>query len=139
MKKWLLVGALALGGLALTGDRAAAQCFDLYRPCVHLPLFRVPVYVPKVRFFCECSHTGCKDGSCFGGGPWYMQYPGSLAGGYQYGAFGAFNGPTGFGHAAQAAAPHGGFGGTYAFHSPYGTGGWGSYPGWGAPAYWSGR
>src|SRR5690348_15682713 len=60
MKRILFAGLLAVAALGLAGTEASAICFDCYRPCVRVPLPRLPIFLPKLCVGCDPEgRTGC--------------------------------------------------------------------------------
>jgi hypothetical protein len=63
MKRILVCGLLAFAVVGLSQSTASAICFDVYRPCVRLPLPRLPIFLP--HFCIGCDSEG-KQGGCGG-------------------------------------------------------------------------
>lgn len=60
MKRILFGGLLAVAALGLVQSRASAICFDCYRPCVRVPLPRLPIFLPHICVGCDPEgRTGC--------------------------------------------------------------------------------
>ncbi len=61
MKRIVVAGLLALAVVGLGHSQASAICFDVYRPCVRLPLPRLPIFLPKISIGCdpEGKQNGC--------------------------------------------------------------------------------
>jgi hypothetical protein len=60
MKRILFAGLLAVAALGLGESTASAICFDCYRPCVRVPLPRLPIFCPKLCITCDPEgRTGC--------------------------------------------------------------------------------
>ena len=60
MKRILFAGLLAVAALGLAESRASAICFDCYRPCVRVPLPRLPIFLPHICIACDPEgRTGC--------------------------------------------------------------------------------
>lgn len=74
MKRILVLGLLAVAFAGLSNSSASALCFDVYRPCIRLPLPRLPVFLPNLCIGCDPEgrqNCGGKllfnKGNCFGG------------------------------------------------------------------------
>jgi hypothetical protein len=112
MKRILFGGLLAVAALGLVQSRASAICFDCYRPCVRVPLPRLPIFLPKICLRCDTEGAmGCcgqKSGLLFnhsaalaGGGYGHGGHGCSSCGGHplmNHALFGKFHG--GFHHCA---------------------------------------
>lgn len=72
MKKLFLASLLALPGLALYHGQASAYCFECFKPCVTIPLPRIPIVIPKISLPCANCCNQCPPP---GGAPWYLQFP----------------------------------------------------------------
>jgi len=60
MKRILFAGLLAVAALGLGQSQASAICFDVYRPCVRIPLPRLPIFLPHFCIGCDPEgRTGC--------------------------------------------------------------------------------
>lgn len=53
MKRILVCGLLAVAFVGLAQSNASALCFDVYRPCIRLPLPRLPVFLPNFCIGCD--------------------------------------------------------------------------------------
>src|SRR4051794_28242622 len=60
MKRILFAGLLAVAALGLGHSQASAICFDCYRPCVRVPLPRLPIFLPHLCIGCDPEgRVGC--------------------------------------------------------------------------------
>lgn len=115
-----IVAGLNLAHSAQAGDCKGPFCGDVYRPCISVPMLRIPVFCPRFKVYCECAAPY--------GGEWWAAFPQQVGQGYSIAPYGAFQGaPLGGGTFAQPAGAVGYFG-----------------PGFGgqalaAPSYWYGR
>jgi hypothetical protein len=66
MKRILLPSLVALAALGLGVEQASAVCFDVYKPCVRIPLPRLPIFCPKICIGCdpEGKQGGCGANTC---------------------------------------------------------------------------
>lgn len=126
MNKTLLAGLLALlagTGLATTaqaGDCKGPFCGDVYRPCISVPMLRIPVFCPRFKVYCECAAPY--------GGEWWSAFPQQAGNGYSIAPYGAFRGaPMGGGTYSQPAQSMGYYGPSYGGQAMA------------APSYWYGR
>lgn len=76
MKRMLFASLLALAGLALHQGTASAYCFWFYKPCIRIPLPRVPIVLPKITFPCADCCNQCELAAARPV-PWYNQFPGA--------------------------------------------------------------
>lgn len=53
MKRIFVLGLLAIAVVGLNQSTASAICFDVYRPCIRLPLPRLPVFLPNFCIGCD--------------------------------------------------------------------------------------
>lgn len=53
MKRIVVCGLLAIAVVSLSHSTASAICFDVYRPCIRLPLPRLPVFLPNFCIGCD--------------------------------------------------------------------------------------
>jgi len=61
MKRILVCSLVALAVVGLGQSTASAICFDVYRPCVRLPLPRLPIFLPHFCIGCDSEgKQGCK-------------------------------------------------------------------------------
>ncbi|HMP02056.1 MAG TPA: hypothetical protein PKC45_06105 [Gemmatales bacterium] len=124
MKRMVFASLLALvaGGFlassAQAGDCKGPFCGDVYRPCISVPMLRVPVFAPRFKVYCECSAPY--------GQPWWSAFPQQANTGYSIAPYGAFQGAVqGGGTFAQPAGQIGYYGGGAQVMAP--------------PSYWYGR
>ncbi len=90
MKRILVLGILALAFVGVKQSTASAICFDVYRPCVRLPLPRLPIFLPN--FCIGCDSEG-KQGGCGTKLLFNKSYCGGYGGGgCGYGGHGCGNG-----------------------------------------------
>jgi hypothetical protein len=82
MKRILVCGLLAIACIGLCQDKASALCFDVYRPCIRLPLPRLPIFLPN--FCIGCDTEGRQ--SCGGKLLFNKSNCGGYGGGYGYGS-----------------------------------------------------
>lgn len=108
MKRILVCGLLALAVVGLSQASASAICFDVYRPCVRLPLPRLPIFLPK---FC----IGCDSEGKQGGCGKKLLFNKSSCAGNQFGGCSSCGG----GYAGGGCATGGCGGGAGGHHSPY--------------------
>lgn len=60
MKRILVCGLLAIAVVGLSQSTASAICFDVYRPCIRLPLPRLPIFLPNFCIGCDPEgRQGC--------------------------------------------------------------------------------
>jgi hypothetical protein len=146
MKKYVLVGALALAVLALSQGTASAWCYQVYCPCWEFPIPRFPIVLPSVKFRC----ADCVPCAPHYAQPWYLYYPPQAQSGYSspwfnYAAPLAYpyaGAPQGYGN--YAAAPQQGYAPqattrNYARQGYFAGQNYGAQGSFATPSYWYGR
>jgi hypothetical protein len=107
MKRILFAGLVALAAVGLSEAPASAICFDIYKPCVRIPLPRLPIFLPKICIGCdpEGKQNGCGFNNC---GSSNMLFNRSFC----YGG-GAYGNGGGCASCGKGGCGHGGCGGRF--------------------------
>ena len=105
MKKLVLAGALALVALGLVHQDAKAvwPCTQVIQPCWEIPLPRLPIVVPNVKFYCaDC----CGFQNPHYTQAWYLYYPPQANYGYTSPWY-SYAAPHAYPYASAGQAPNG--------------------------------